>query len=58
MVYAPIIQSSDWSAPFEIMCDANDYVVGGVLGQKKDRKMNATTKLARLWMMHKLIMQP
>jgi len=24
---------------FEIMCDASDYVVGAVLGQRKDKKL-------------------
>jgi len=35
---APVIQLPDWSLPFEIMCDANNYVVGVVLGQRKDNK--------------------
>ncbi|KAJ9547271.1 hypothetical protein OSB04_019814 [Centaurea solstitialis] len=26
----------DWDQPFEIMCDASDYVVGAVLGQRKN----------------------
>jgi hypothetical protein len=32
-VSAPIIQPSDWSQPFENMCDASDYAIGAVLGQ-------------------------
>jgi hypothetical protein len=35
---ALVIQPPDWSLPFEIVCDASDYVVGVVLGQRKDKK--------------------
>ncbi|CAM9000120.1 unnamed protein product [Rhodiola kirilowii] len=34
----PIIQTLDWGKPFEIMCDASDFAVGAVLGQKVDKK--------------------
>ena len=37
---APIVQPHDWNLPFEIMCDASDYVVGVVLGQRVDNKLN------------------
>ncbi|GJT51420.1 reverse transcriptase domain-containing protein [Tanacetum coccineum] len=30
---APILVTLDWDLPFEIMCDASDFVVGVVLGQ-------------------------
>jgi hypothetical protein len=36
LVSALIIQSPDWSQPFESMCDAIDYAVGAVLGQRKE----------------------
>jgi hypothetical protein len=34
----PIMQTPNWSLPFKIMCDASDYGVGAVLGQRKDKK--------------------
>ncbi|GJY84859.1 reverse transcriptase domain-containing protein [Tanacetum coccineum] len=34
----PIIISPDWNAPFELMCDASDFAVGVVLGQRIDEK--------------------
>ncbi|XP_027099229.2 uncharacterized protein [Coffea arabica] len=33
----PIIQPPDWNRPFEIMCDASDYSVGAVLGQRVEK---------------------
>lgn len=40
MVSAPIKQPLNYIIPFEIMCDANSYAVGAVLGQKKNKKMH------------------
>ncbi|XP_062085501.1 uncharacterized protein LOC133791574 [Humulus lupulus] len=34
---SPIIQPPNWELPFELMCDASDYVVGVVLGQRVDK---------------------
>jgi hypothetical protein len=41
LVSAPIIQPPYWSQPFEIMCDASDYAVGAVLGQRKEGRVHA-----------------
>jgi hypothetical protein len=41
LVSAPIIQPPDWSQPFEIMCDASDYAIGAVLGQRKEGRVHA-----------------
>ena len=41
LISAPIMQPPDWNLPFEIMCDASDYAVGAVLGQRKEGKVNA-----------------
>ncbi|KAF8114439.1 hypothetical protein N665_0037s0016 [Sinapis alba] len=41
LVSAPIVQAPDWDLPFEIMCNANDFAVSAVLGQKKDKNLHA-----------------
>ena len=41
LVEAPILQSPNWDLPFEIMCDASDFAVGAVLGQRIDKKLIA-----------------
>ena len=38
---SPILQSPNWDLPFEIMCDASDFAVGEVLGQRINKKPTA-----------------
>ena len=41
LVTAPIMLTHDWNNDFEIMCDANDYAMGAVLGQKTEKIFKA-----------------
>ncbi|XP_026396461.1 uncharacterized protein LOC113291104 [Papaver somniferum] len=41
LITAPIMKSPDWSKPFELMCDASDYAVGAVLGQRTGKLPHA-----------------
>ncbi|GKD21583.1 putative nucleotidyltransferase, ribonuclease H [Tanacetum coccineum] len=34
---APIMVSPNWSLPFQLMCDASDFSVGSVLGQREEK---------------------
>ena len=41
LIVTPILQSPNWDLPFEILCDASDYVVGAYLGQWIENKPTA-----------------
>ena len=41
LVEVPILESPNWDLPFEIMCDALDFALGAVLGQRIDKKPTA-----------------
>nr|XP_012568756.1 uncharacterized protein LOC105851695 [Cicer arietinum] len=49
LISAPIMQQFDWSLPFEIMCDASDFIVGAVFGQRKDKKVHAIHYASKTW---------
>lgn len=40
LILAPIICALDWELPFELMCDASDYAIGAVLGQRKNKVLH------------------
>ena len=41
LVEAPIMAKPNWNKEFEIMCDASDYAMRDVLGQKTDKMFRA-----------------
>ena len=41
LVQAPIMAAPEWDQGFEIMCDANDFAMGAVLGQRKEKIFRA-----------------
>ena len=41
LVTTPIMVTLDWSKEFKIMCDASDYVMGVVLGQRTEKIFKA-----------------
>ena len=38
---APIMMAPDWNLPFELMCDASDFALGAVLGQRNNKVPHA-----------------
>ncbi|CAM8991270.1 unnamed protein product [Rhodiola kirilowii] len=40
LVSAPIVQAPNWDLPFELMCNASDYAIGAVLGQRVEKKLH------------------
>ena len=38
LISAPIISAPNWAQPFEIICDASDFVIGTVLGQRIENR--------------------
>ena len=41
LVSAPIMLTPDWNNEFEIMCDASDYAIGALLGQRIEKIFKA-----------------
>ena len=41
LVTIPVIMAPNWGQEFKLMCDASDYVVGEVLGKKRNGRFHA-----------------
>ena len=41
LVQAPIMAASEWDQGFEVMCDASDFAMGAILGQRKEKIFRA-----------------
>ena len=48
LVSAPIVVTPDWDLPFELMCDASDYAIRAVMGQKEKGYFRLSIMLAEL----------
>ncbi|XP_062103105.1 uncharacterized protein LOC133814123 [Humulus lupulus] len=42
LITVPIIVAPHWSLPYELMCNASDFVVGVILGQRKEKDRKGT----------------
>ena len=40
LTIALIIKSSDWSFPFQVLCDASDFTIGAILGQRINKELH------------------
>ena len=40
LISAPILIKPDWRLPFELMCDISDFVIGFVLGQRREKRLH------------------
>jgi hypothetical protein len=41
LITALVDQAPNWTLPFILMCNASDYAVGAVLGQKKEKSVRS-----------------
>jgi len=38
LISTPVMQALNWGLLFEVMCDATDFALGSILGQRRDNK--------------------
>ncbi|GJV92833.1 reverse transcriptase domain-containing protein [Tanacetum coccineum] len=49
LITAPVIIAPNWDIDFELMCDASDYAVGAVLGQRIEKKFRPINGNRKEW---------
>ncbi|XP_074300459.1 uncharacterized protein LOC141631728 [Silene latifolia] len=47
LISPPIVQPPNWDLPFELMCDASDFSLGAVLGQRQDKKLHVIAYISK-----------
>ena len=47
VINSPILKAHNWDLPFELVCDASNFFIEGVSGQRIDKKPFAIFMLAR-----------
>ncbi|XP_021719088.1 uncharacterized protein LOC110686807 [Chenopodium quinoa] len=47
LISTPIVQAPRWDLPFELMCDVSDWEIGGVLGQRVEKKLYVTYYMSK-----------
>ncbi|CAM8911117.1 unnamed protein product [Rhodiola kirilowii] len=48
LVSASIVRPLNWDLPFELMCDASDYAIGAVLGQRIDKRLHVVYYVSKV----------
>ena len=48
LILASIVVAPNWNLPFELMCDASDFAIGAVLGQRKEKVFYAIYYASRM----------
>ncbi|KAG8486107.1 hypothetical protein CXB51_019468 [Gossypium anomalum] len=52
LVTAPIIVTPDWDLPFELICDASDFTIGAVMGQRRNKEMFPDERILKVSHVH------
>ncbi|XP_019183957.1 PREDICTED: uncharacterized protein LOC109178861 [Ipomoea nil] len=48
LISVPIMVAPNWTLPFELMCDASDFALGAVLGQRRNKKLHVISYASKV----------